>query len=313
MGTLNARLCFRRDPRGGDVAPPQLQPGNALTRFSHIVLLVHGYNNDEREAQTAYRGFDRLQRELARIPEQQPVAGGRVVEVYWPGDSRWGIASFLYYMASIAKAVETAGVLAAALRAAANERGFIDVDIVAHSTGCRLALETVKRLETAPNLRVRRVVFMAAAVATEMLKEVPDNHGLRRAYDLVVTEGAISLYSPADLVLAVAFPLGQTLTPGDEGFMPTALGHELWAGADVPLNLRYRQSENRAAGHSDYWGWRQETRMEQGRFASERIRDFVGLGAIASRGGPGRLIVRRAGAAGRQTPEAAGPAAREVG
>ena len=290
-----------------------MQPDNALTRFGHIVLLIHGYNNDEQEAQTAYRGFDRMQRELGRIPDEQPVADGRVVEVFWPGDGNWGIVSFLYYMASIDKAVATSELLAAALRTAADERGFLNVDIVAHSMGCRLTLETVKRLEAVPNLRVRRVVFMAAAVATETLKEVPDDHGLRRAYDRVIAEGAVSLYSPADLVLSVAFPLGQTLAPGDEGFMPAALGHDLWLGEEVPLNLRYRQSENRGAGHSDYWGWREETRDEQGRFANARIRHFLNLGAIAFRDGPERTMAGRAGAVGRSTPDAAEPAAREVG
>lgn len=307
------RLSFRREPRGGATAPPPAESTNALARFDRVVLLIHGYNNDERDAEAAYRGFDRLQRELGQIPERQPVAGGRLVEVYWPGDANWGIFSFLFYMGSIGRALETADLLASALRTAAAARGFLNVDVVAHSMGCRLTMETLKRLEAVPNLHVRRVVFMAAAVATTMLEPEPDEHGLRRAYDHVLTDGAISLYSPADMVLAVAFPLGQTLAPGSEGFLPAALGHERWTGETVPPNLLHRQYQNHGAGHSDYWGWREKTRAVQGRFANEHIRDFLGLGAVVYRSATERDVPMREGVEERSTPEAAGPVEREVG
>lgn len=312
MTTLNARLSFRRDPHGGDVGPGQTTPTDALTRFDRVVLLIHGYNNDEPDAQIAYEGFDRLQRELGGIQEQQPVAGGRIVEVYWPGDANWGVCSFLYYMGSIAKALESARLLAEALRTAADARGFLNVDMVAHSMGCRLALEVLKQLELVPNVRVGRMVFMAAAVATEMLEPEPDAHGLRRAYDHVLADGAVSLYSRDDMVLAIAFPLGQTLAPGNEGFLPTAIGHALWSGVKVPPGLQHRQYNNDGAGHSDYWGWRGQTRDKQGKFANAHIQTFLSLGAEVTRTINERSTLSRSGNAGRSTPEASGPAGRLV-
>jgi pimeloyl-ACP methyl ester carboxylesterase len=312
MNTLNARLSFRRDSQGGDITSGKATPTNALTRFDRVVLLIHGYNNDEPDAQTAYEGFDRLQRQLSGIAEKQPVMGGRVVEVYWPGDAKWGIFSCLYYMGSIANALESAQLLAEALRSAADARGFLNVDVVAHSMGCRLTLEMLKQLAAVPNIRVGRAIFMAAAVATEMLEPEPDVHGLRHAYDHVLTDGAISLYSGHDMVLALAFPIGQTLAPGNEGFFPTALGHALWHGTKVPPQLQCQQYENRGAGHSDYWGWREETCAQQGKFANEHIQRFLHLSTPASRTIIRRCQLSRTGHSGRSTVEASKPVTRRV-
>lgn len=279
----NARLSFRQKPRGGDLGATRPDPRNALTRFDRAVLLIHGFDNDQETAEKNYRGFDRLQRELGAIPDNMPVAGGRIVEVYWPGDADWGPFSFLFYMGGVERAVRTAERLAGALRSAADQRGFLNVDIVAHSLGCRVTLETLKRLRGVANVTVRRIVLMAAAVATRLLEPQPDGHGLRRAYDKALRDGAMSLYSPDDTVLKLAFPLGQTLAAGAEGFVPTALGLALWAGHEVPPNLRHRQYRNRDAGHSDYWGWQEKTRGVQGRFANEQVRTFLSLGSIAAR------------------------------
>lgn len=312
MNTLNARLSFRRDSQGGDIASGKATPTNALTRFDRVFLLIHGYNNDEPDAQTAYKGFDRLQRQLSGISEQQPVMGGRVVEVYWPGDAKWGIFSCLYYMGSIANALESARLLAEALGAAADARGFLNVDVVAHSMGCRLTLELLKQLATVSNIRVGRVVFMAAAVAIEMLEPEPDTNGLRRAYDNVLTDGAVSLYSRHDMVLAIAFPMGQTLAPGHEGFFPTALGHAPWHGTKVPPQLQSQQYENNGAGHSDYWGWREETCEQQGKFANEHIQRFLHLSTPTTRTINTRRLLSRTGNAKRSTAEASIPVSRQV-
>lgn len=294
MPVQRVRLSFREDKRGGKVLrPPRATPHDALAVESRPVLLIHGYNNDWKEADRAYRAFQEIQRQLAGLAPGRPVANGRLVEVYWPGDADWGIFSFLYYMGSIGKAQETAKYLAATLEEAAKTGGFKQVDIVAHSMGCRLAAELLRYVKDVPNLVIRRIVFMAAALPTFMLEPQPGTSGLRRAYDAVLTDAALSLYSPADSVLGFAFPLGQSIAPGKEGLLPTALGHDLWTGS-VPPNLR--QFHNIDARHSDYWpGGKKKHKRKRGRAArraNEQIREFLEFGLVA-RGLPSRELTER--------------------
>lgn len=291
MPVQRARLSFREHKRGGKVLQePRATPHDALAVESRPVLLIHGYNNDQEKANRAYRAFQEIQRQLAGLAPGRPVANGRLVEIYWPGDADWGVVSFLYYMGSIGKAKETAKYLAATLERAAKTGGFKQVDIVAHSMGCRLTAELLTHLKDAPNLVIRRIVFMAAALPTFML--APQS-GLRRAYDAVLTDAALSLYSPADSVLGLAFPLGQSIAPGKEGLFPTALGHDLWAGS-VPPNLR--QFHNVDARHSDYWpGGKKRRKGKRGRAArraNEQVREFLELGLVA-RSLPSRELSER--------------------
>ena len=277
MGIQRTRLSFRDKKRGGPVRQtPNETPSGALARLSRPVLLIHGYNNDEQDADRAYNAFQDMQRQLADLDADHPVANGRLVEIYWPGDARWGIVSFLYYMRSIDKAKKTARYFAQTIKQAVNAGGFKQIDIVAHSMGCRLAAELLKRLKGVPNLVVRRIVFMAAAIPTFMLEPQPGPQGLRSAFDML-EDAAQSLYSPVDKVLRYAFPLGQSLARGKEGAFPTALGHDLWTGG-VPPNLA--QFHNVGARHSDYWpGKKKKKRKEKharaARRANEQVHEFL--------------------------------------
>lgn len=269
-----ARLSFRQRPQGGEVKPEPSEPEcRQLTGRRHLLLLIHGYNNNLKVGEEAYRGFEALQRELANLDDDTPVAGGRLIQVYWPGDADWGIVSPLFYPWSIERARQTAAALAATLARAARESGHKQLDIVAHSMGCRLTLELLKALRGKSDITVGRVVLMAGAVPTFMLEPRPDRHELRAAFDKVLSEAGLSLYSSSDLVLSVAFRLGQSAATG-EGFFPTALGHEFWADAAAPVNLT--QQENPNAGHSDYWGWNQKPRsLACARAANATIKNFL--------------------------------------
>lgn len=269
-----ARLSFRERPAGGDVkADPSEAEYRGLTVRRRLVLLIHGYNNDFKDSEDAYRGFENLQRELAGLDGDAPVAGGRLIEVYWPGDADWGKVSALFYPWSIKRAQQTAAALADTLARAARESGHKQVDIVAHSMGCRLTLELLKRLRTRGDITVGRVVLMAGAVPTLLLDPHRDRQKLRAAFDAVLSDAGLSLFSPDDKVLAYAFPLGQTVAPG-EGFFPTALGHAFWADAAAPVNLA--QTENPGASHSDYWGWDQNPKpLACARVANTRVKNFL--------------------------------------
>jgi len=283
--TLPPSLSLRQSEIGGEVvAPPAANPENVLNLTWRLVLLIHGYNNDLQAGREAYEGFRQVQRRLASLDEDQPITVDQLVDIYWPGDANWGIASPLYYPWSIAKAKEAAAVLAESLKRAATENGFKQIDIIAHSMGGRLTLELIKHLVLEVSVSVRRVVFMAGALPTFML-DPDDGHQLRVAYDAKVQEGSTSLFSPDDMVLALAFPLGQTIAGTGEGWFPTALGHNVWRSHLAPSNLT--QYQIHGAGHSDYWGWNKET-LDQAEEANQYVRAFLqfnppGPRAIASR------------------------------
>lgn len=252
--------------------PPAPNPPDVLRRSWQFVLLIHGYNNDLEAGSEAYRGFRSVQEEIGRIDKP-------LVDIYWPGDADWGIVSLLYYPLSVGRAQQSAPVLSRALGEAVALSGFKQIDIVSHSMGGRVVVELLKELQAVPGILVRHVAFMAAALPT--FKLTPGDRGrLREAYDAVVTGGAVSLFSPDDMVLALAFPAGQTLAGSGEGWFPTALGREQWASDVAPSTLRQQQIYG--AGHSDYWGWNEKT-QRQARQAGRVVREFLELGPIPER------------------------------
>jgi pimeloyl-ACP methyl ester carboxylesterase len=296
-----ARLSFRQRAQGGEVKPePSEQEYLKLACRRHLLLLIHGYNNDLNASEDAYRGFEALQRELAKLDDDTPVASGRLVQIYWPGDADWGVVSPLFYPWSIQRACRTAAALADILARAARESGHKQVDIVAHSMGCRLALELLRQLRNQSDITVGRVVLMAGAVPTFMLEPRPDKQKLRDAIDTVLTDAGLSLYSSTDKVLAYAFPLGQTAAPGSEGFFPTALGHEFWADAVAPVKLT--QQENPDADHSDYWGWNQKPpSLACARAANARVKEFLRFEQPGERACAERGMAERETRDGRET------------
>ncbi len=296
MSLPRITISLRNDDVGGPVLPqPKVTGKSALCAAHHLVLLVHGYNNNLREATDAYDGFHARQHD--QDAAERYGFGRSFAELYWPGDADWGIASFLFYMQSIDRARESAEVLGRYL-AECFPNGPVRIDIVAHSMGCRLVLELLRTLSTHPQLQIGRVVLMAAAVPTAMLQGSPERSGrLRPGFDAVIAEGARSLYSLADMVLSLAFPLGQTL--GGEGFLPTALGHEYWVDSGVPLNLG--QVQNAGADHGDYWGWNTKPRpLSCARVAAHEVHDYLRFASAGDRHVAQRPLVESSAIAARE-------------
>lgn len=272
MATETYRLTLCDAPSGKPqaAAPHEIQAlGEAVP--SGLLLLIHGYNNNVSEATSAFDGFESLQRQLAGSPVYAP--GTAVARVFWPAsDHAW------QFMDAIRRVPAVAMVLADSLQAvAAVQQRPLFVSVVAHSLGCRLTLEVVRALAARPGSRVvfDRLMFFAAAMATELLEAPPDSRQLRHSWAARVEGGARSLFSPADAVLSAAFPLGSTLAGHGEPLMATALGHDYWASPTRPADLG--QVENRGAGHSDYWGWKADTAQVNGRFSASESRSFLQL------------------------------------
>ena len=246
-------VTFRKEAVGGDVSEPRVCPPNALALRRRVILLIHGFNVTEEHGLETYRRFvDRL-REMLAIPREGPVADDRLVAVYWPGDADWGFAKPLAYMRSVPRARDIGASLARLLDDAATT-GIVEVDIVAHSLGCRLALETLLAVHGNPGSRVhiRRIQLMAAAVPTFMFFDDDDVPRLREAFESSLEIGAKSLYSGSDAVLSYAFPPGQTLSGGGEGFFPIAIGHAKFPAQNEIERIDPLEMPD--AGHGSYWG-----------------------------------------------------------
>lgn len=277
-----ARMTFRRADEGGDVLErPKVCPGNALTGQRYLVLLIHGFNNNKGEAQKAYKGFKDLQRKIGGLNFDQAITDRLLVEFYWPGDV--GYIPEKNYENSLKRAIKIAHQLPGALRRAVGHNDPIQIDIVAHSMGCRLALEMVRKLNEVQDVFVRRIACMAAAVPIFLL-EPPER--LRAGLDHSSVDKVMSLFSRDDGVLYYGFALGQwdaqgeSWTEGDEwregANANIALGYECWISANPSSILgKEDQIKIKGAGHSDYWGWGKKTRDKQGRQANIEVKKFL--------------------------------------
>jgi len=298
-------VSFRASAVGGDVSEPRVCPTNALALRRRVILLIHGFNVDEEHGRAAYERFVARLREMLVVQRDGPVAGDRLVAVYWPGDADWGFAKPLAYMRSVPRARDIGARLAQLLDDAAAANGLVEVDIVAHSLGCRLALEALLAVHGNPQSRVhiRRIQLMAAAVPTFMLFDPDDAPRLRDAFEQSLEIGAKSLYSAADGVLSFAFPPGQTFAGDGEGFLPTAVGH-----AKFPVQselTRMDPIEMPDAGHGSYWSG---DYPDESATVAYIAHDFLQLPDALERATPQRASPRRAIAeapaiAARSTPD----------
>ncbi|MCA2998819.1 MAG: alpha/beta hydrolase [Rhodocyclaceae bacterium] len=214
-----------------------------------IIILIHGYNNHYGEAVQAYVGLRSRQYDLNKEAIRPPDLESELGDLHWPGDVDWqelDRLDFLCYPKSLNVAKVAAQRLAAFIE---QQPSLLTVNFIAHSMGCRLTLETIDLLRHESNVKVGRVCLMAAAVPQFKVRV-----GGALALAISHAERVKVLYSPNDLVLKYAFPPGQTIAGGDEGFFPMALGRDR-----PPPDTAGISSDPvlvPGAGHSDYWGCR---------------------------------------------------------
>lgn len=262
-------LCYRTTDYGW----PQLNldplPENLVITTGRLVLLIHGFNVSQEQAFDTYETFRRAQQDVAQLPREGSVSYDRMfIEVDWPGniDGRAVISAAAYGL-TVPRAQDVGKWLAADINYAARRFGRVEIEVVAHSLGCRVALEAIRHLDPAV-APIRAIVFQAAAVDVRQLESELDKLALRSALG---TRRAVSLYSGWDDVLWGAFPPGQ-VSAGEWGSgWPKALGSSKWTHPRAPQTLT--QHEIPRAGHSDYWG--KPGRPERVRLAQYAVRDAL--------------------------------------
>ena len=226
-----------------------------------MILLIHGYNNDRAQAEQSYRAL------VTMLPDGDREA---VWEFFWPGFiERWTgsatdtplllaphrdnrgtesnqLISALAYSTLVSKARDVGLALGQYLDGIRPD-GLI---LVAHSLGCRVALEATRFMvsrQARGRVPLAGACLMAAAVPTFMVDAQSSGAPGPLRDGACAIRRSFVLYSTNDYVLRTAFRLGQTAAGPGEGFMPEAVG--VSGGPETPWSVR----GDTGLGHSGYW------------------------------------------------------------
>jgi pimeloyl-ACP methyl ester carboxylesterase len=208
------RVLIEARPGGGwDISPPARFLTSA---HGPIIFVIHGYNNDQEEAETSY-GI--LRENLREILGDNRTRLNHIWELYWPGYLPKGtllpwrkvgnFASVMSYPYQEQKTTKLGAALAEYIGEipGRDRNSGPEVIFVAHSLGCRVVMETLRNLDQVDaSVRVLGVCLMAAAVPVFAIE--PGGHlrsGAHRSNKVYI------LYSSADSVLRWVFRPGQFL------------------------------------------------------------------------------------------------------
>jgi hypothetical protein len=243
------RLSLRTQPERGGPVRATVEDKDGLeknTDWRHLLVLVHGFNNAESEVEEKYDNYvDMLRPALA----QSRVAPDAIAKLHWPGNEAIGpfpIMDFAGYPVDVERALQSVGPFGAFLSGliATRPPGRL-ISIVGHSLGCRVIVETMRRLAAvgAPPLAV--VSLMAAAVPVALAEA---GEPLARAPRAAVK--VLKAHSRQDWVLWLAFPGGQSLAwmgGIEQAPYVEAIGRN---GNPTEFGESLPRKGN---GHGDYW------------------------------------------------------------
>jgi len=228
---------------GTEVADRVAERPEGFHPKSHrLILFIHGYNNTHAEAAESYAHFRKL---LEDLGVKSPSLTGEICAVHWPGNRKLGFLSFVSYPLEIKPAIDSGERLADYLVTLVGPQGApLEIFLVCHSLGSRVGLELLhrhieQRRQPSPRSPFAGVCLMAAAVPVQYVEDG------RLAAAARFTRTRV-LYSRRDIVVCLAFPVGQTLA-GD-GFFPQAVGRD-----GQPVGAWSERADLAPYGHFDYW------------------------------------------------------------
>jgi len=202
-----ANLSLRNQKRGGGPIDIGTRTRFATEARPRRVLLVHGYNVSQRQAEKAFEKFEESLYEFAK----------RLADdccwVFWPGDAPIPFIRTIAYYRKLKNAKACAPEFAEYLKELSPAHGEAPhVIIIGHSLGCRLILEALGLLaqqqrEEALKINLKiEIILMAAAVPITLLFE---GGSLREA--AFQSTRRMVMYSRYDSVLRDFFAIGQRL------------------------------------------------------------------------------------------------------
>lgn len=252
---LGERPCNELTVRGPEGGPRVLDDvkmnGSRLEWNSpRIILLIHGYHNDPDTARDSWQAFKSAM--MGSLWLRSESALGSIWGFQWPGDHPNKLRSFLSYPSRPQDAREAGRLLAKHLAKHTSSKQ--EIFVVAHSLGCRVALETVKyiRLDHQPyaGATVKGIYLLAAAVPESFCDPLREPPVFARA----TTPTEHIFHSSRDHALGIAFDQGQRHY-GEPGRAVGRLG--------APARERWASRHYTGLGHGDYW-------------SSSSVAEFVG-------------------------------------
>jgi pimeloyl-ACP methyl ester carboxylesterase len=235
-----------------------------------VTLLLPGYNSDPKSASDA---FQRLFERMKCCGQPTGQWQFRSWLIHWPGYASWGLSPGRTFFSPLTYPLQ---IPSARLAAEALKR-FIDsatpkppiLNLIAHSLGCRVALELLEAYDPYPPAlkpRFLRVLLIAAAVPWDFLK-----HGGRLRKGTALPARLMVFYSRHDGVLTGPFRLGQTIAK--EGVFPKAVGA---TGRPAGLYHRTVRTRNSHSSYFDDWKTGAEILGELGTVQPKALPSFVG-------------------------------------
>jgi pimeloyl-ACP methyl ester carboxylesterase len=199
-----------------------------------LVLLIHGYNVREAEADPTFHAFAEKLRLRAALR-------GKIGYLSWPGNFSDRLKSSLSYLQQVRNADQCGPKLAQFLAYHGSaELGNPEIILIAHSLGCRVALKTAEALPVAIQKRLT-LILMAAAYPV-------DEIGAAMRKTIAHSRYTAVLHSRADSVLRTIFPVAETSRTRFRT-LPQAIGLR----GRPYMGVWHCRSDIRPLDHGDYW------------------------------------------------------------
>jgi pimeloyl-ACP methyl ester carboxylesterase len=207
--------------------------GDPPESTNHLIIWIHGFNTAQIDAERTWKKTHMRVRDITSLPRLRDT-----VWFFWPGDaSRNKHLSAISYFSQVPKAVRAGHLLAKHVMKLSAQNSELEVSFVAHSLGCRVALEAARELSRVEGGSPVRDLLLFAAAVPEGLCLTGHRYEERLAKQERV------LFSTSDSILKRWFPLGQVVARGR--------GYDLHPG-DLKKAVGF------TGGPSSRWSWRRE-------------------------------------------------------
>lgn len=234
-------FTVRERHMGGGSRPIETWPGPPVG-FRTLTIWIHGYNNSEIKIRDTWRA---TYRRMCALGHQGGLGG--VAWFFWPGDTfKHRLLSAPFYFMEVRDAVDAGQSLAAYLTGIAVKNPGLEVNIVAHSLGCRVALEAAATLSELEGPRVRNLLLFAAAVPEGLC--VPGG-----PYGDELARNTTVLWSTADNVLRRAFRVGQAMARRFHGEIDPGNRRSAVGCTGQPSSRWNGEATSCGFEHGDYW------------------------------------------------------------